>query len=251
MERGRFLSRIIRYIKENDFDIVALQEVSGNSFSYKRQNCFGDLIRETGYTGQLSTYVNTRGDISSYLANATLFKKSWKLHANHVIWMKRYTEVVKPEMVTNPILSNFRKTPRCALATLLEKNNFQVMVINTHLAWGPTPDDAVYKKNQATKLLKWIKAHSLNPYIITGDFNLNPRTLIVSRFSRLGNNLTLKYKAGNTLNPRTHKVKHLFPTGIPVDYIISDKQIKVGTFYLEDKVDLSDHLGLVAEFSVK
>jgi endonuclease/exonuclease/phosphatase family metal-dependent hydrolase len=192
--------------------------------------------------GQLGLYVSGSGEVSSFTANLTLYKKNWNTLYNHIIWMKRYKELKKPNSL-DP-----RKYPRCATSTLIEKNGKQLMVINTHLAWGPTPDDALYKRNQAEKLYKFMKTHVTIPFILAGDFNLNPHTIIVSRFSLLGNNLTKKFRVTNTLNPKTHYAKHLFPSGLPVDYIISDKRLVVKKFCVEESVNLSDHFGLIAEF---
>lgn len=237
---GLHLDRVIRYIKENDFDIVNLQEVSGGLFSSDKGNNYEKLIEHTGMEGELAIYVHRTGTVTSYRGNATLYKRDWIMLSNHVVWMKRYKEVDQIKTL-DP-----RKTPRCALCVLLEKNGKQLLVINTHLAWGPTDMDALYKKNQVKKLYRWIKTHKDKPFILTGDFNLNPNTVIVRSLSSLGVNLVKRYGVTNTLNPRTHYARHLFPSGLPVDHIIVDKRIRVTKFFVEQK-DLSDHLGLVME----
>lgn len=240
IEKGSHLDTVTTYIKRNNFDIVMLQEVTGGSFSHAGKNCFESILKKTVYQGELGIYIGAVGDISSFCGNATLFLPPWKMISSHIIWLKRYQEyrVIPPEWI---------KVPRCALVVLLEKNGKKIMVVNTHLAWGPTSDDALYKRNQAEKLYLWMKAHTSIPFILAGDFNLNPHTVIVSRLSQLGNNLIKKYKVTNTLNPRTHRAKDLFPSGLPVDYIITDHRIRINNFFVEESVDLSDHLGLVLE----
>jgi endonuclease/exonuclease/phosphatase family metal-dependent hydrolase len=245
---GKYLDRVISYIKKNNFDIVCLQEVAGGEFNHDQRNCFNDLVRKTGMEGQLAIYINKSGDISSYIGNVVLYKREYKMQVNHVIWMKRYAEISNPAIISTRKFAPL--VPRSALAILLEKNHQHVMVIDAHLAWGPTPDDAVYKKNQAKKLYHWMKTHVRMPFILAGDFNLNPHTKIVTDFSRLGMNLTIKHNITNTLNPRIHYAKHLFPSGIPVDYVITDKKIRVDKFFVEEVADLSDHFGLVAEFKL-
>jgi endonuclease/exonuclease/phosphatase family metal-dependent hydrolase len=235
---GLHLDRIIRYIKENDFDIVNLQEVAGGYFSSDKGNNYEKLIEHTGMEGELAIYVHRTGTVTSFRGNATLYKRNWIMLSNHTIWMKRYKEVDTMKTL-DP-----RKSPRCALCTLLEKDGKQLLVINTHLAWGPTAMDALYKKNQADRLYRWIKNHDTKPFVLTGDFNLNPQTVIVRELSSLGVNLIKRNHVTNTLNPRVHYAKNLFPSGLPVDYIIADKRIKVEKFFVEQK-DLSDHLGLV------
>lgn len=244
IERGNHLDAVIAYIKKGNFDVVCLQEVAAGQFSIARRNCYEELLKKIGYSGLLNSYIGATGDIASFIGNATFYNNTWKLLANHVIWLKRYQEVEKfpPRDVA--------KIPRSALAMLLERSGKQLMVVNTHLAWGPTPNDAVYKKNQAEKLYLWLKTHIRAPFILAGDFNLNPHTVIVTRLSRLGNNLIKQYKITNTLNPRTHRAKNLFPSGLPVDYVITDRRIRVKNFFVEEAIDLSDHFGLVLECDV-
>lgn len=243
IEKGSHLDAVIDYIKKGKFDIVCLQEVAGGKLSSKRQNCYEMLLKQMKRQGEIAIYLSAAGDLSTFIGNATLFSSGWRMLSHHTIWLKRYREM-------NHIPREWTRVPRCALAVLLEKNGKQIMVVNTHLAWGPTPDDAVYKKNQAEKLYQWLKTHIHAPFILAGDFNLNPHTVIVTRLSRLGNNLIKQYKVTNTLNLRTHSAKNLFPSGLPVDYVITDRRIRVKNFFVEETVDLSDHLGLVLTCAV-
>lgn len=236
---GKFLDQVISYINEKRFDVVCLQEVTGGEYSKNGRNCFSELVKKTGMKGELAIYASLKNDITSYLGNATLYQSDWKQLSNHVIWMKHYKE-----MDTSKIHDG-RQVPRCAQAMVLERSGQKVMVVNTHLMWGPTPDDAVYKRNLAIKLYRWMRHHGQDPFVLTGDFNLNPHTKIVSDFSKLGQNLTVKYRITNTLNPRIHYAQQLFPSGLPVDYIIVDKRFHVASFKIEETVDLSDHYGLV------
>lgn len=243
IQKGRYLPAVIGYIQKGNFDIVCLQEVAGGNFAYNKKNCYEELIGQTGMSGELVPYINVAGDLTSYTGLATLYQKPWHQVANHIVWMKRYTEVTTAQELKG-------RTPRCAEVTILKRNGTSLMVVNTHLAWGPTPTDTVYKKNQAEKLYRWIKAHRKSPMILAGDFNLNPQTKIVTKLGSLGVNLTKKYTVTNTLNPRTHYAKNLFPSGLPVDYVIADKRLVIKKFFVEKKVDLSDHFGLVTEFSL-
>lgn len=241
---GKQIEKIISYIKKGNFDIVCLQEVAAGYFAYRQINTYERLIHETGMTGQLVPYVSIAGEVVSYVGLATLFGKRLAMVGNHIVWMKRFEEVEKNEPL------DFRRTPRCALATVVKENRKRLMVINTHLAWGPTPSDTVYKKNQAEKLYRWITKHTKDPVILAGDFNLNPHTTIVSKLSQLGVNLVTHNHITNTLNPRLHYAKNLFPSGLPVDYVIADRRLTIKKFFVEDRVDLSDHYGLVTEFSL-
>lgn len=244
IQKGAHLDAVIRYIRGGRFDIVCLQEVAGGSLAYHEKNCYEEIMTRTGMVGQLAVYTNVTGDVSSFAGNATLYRKPWVTAVNTIIWLKRYQEITHPNKIDPRIVA------RCALATIIECNATQILVVNTHLAWGPTPNDALYKRNQAEKLYQWIKTHAKVPFILAGDFNLNPRTIIVTKLGSLGINLTKRYHVSNTLNPRLHYAKNLFPSGLPVDYIITDRRLTVKAFFVEKKVDLSDHYGLSVEVSV-
>lgn len=244
IERGKRIDAVINYIQSGRFDIVCLQEVSSGLLNYAQENCFETLTKQTGLSGTLSIYTGVKNEVTSFIGLATLYNKKCHIVANHVIWLKRFQEV------SGVGRYNYAKIPRCASAILFDIGAKPLMVINTHLAWGPTPNDALYKRNQAEKLETWMKSHVKTPFLLAGDFNLNPHTVIVSRLSRFGVNLPVKYHVTNTLNPHTHHAKQLFPSGLLVDYIIVDRRLGVKKFFVETRVDLSDHLGLVLEFSL-
>ncbi len=244
IEKGRFLDAVVGYIRRHLFDIVCLQEVAGGRLASQGKNCYETITAFTGMHGELAVYLNIKGDTSSFIGNATLFRNELHLAFSHTIWLKPYQEKPDPKSI------DFRNVARCALATILTRGGKEILVVNTHLAWGPTPNDALYKRNQAEKLYRWIKRNMNVPFLLSGDFNLNPQTKIVTSFSSLGVNLTKKYRITNTLNPRFHYAKNLFPSGLPVDYIIADRRLKVNEFYVEEKADLSDHYGLVAEICI-
>lgn len=244
LQKGARLDAVIRYIRRGNFDVACLQEVAGGRLAHRGRNCYEALVAQTGMMGQLGVYINVKGDISSYVGNATLFHTTWNCAANHVIWLKRYQELADPSCVDPRVVA------RCAVATILKHDDTELLIVNTHLVWGPTPYDALYKRSQADILYRWIKNHTKPPFILAGDFNLNPQTTIVTKLSHLGVNLTKRYRITNTLNPRTHYAKNLFPSGLPVDYVITDKRITVKKFFVEDRVDLSDHFGLVVEVSL-
>ncbi len=244
IQKGSRLPAVIAYIKKHAFDIVCLQEVAGGPLAYNHKDCYTEILETTGLLGEVAVSVRVRGDPSSYIGVATFYRPEWQPIASRTVWLKRYQEIPRSDRL------DARTISRCALVTILARGNDRLMVINTHLAWGPTPNDTLYKKNQAEKLYQWIRHHRRDPFLLVGDFNLNPNTNMVSRLSSLGVNLTKRYRVTNTLNPRTHYAKHLFPSGLPVDYIITDRRLHIKKFFVEETADLSDHYGLIVEFQV-
>jgi endonuclease/exonuclease/phosphatase family metal-dependent hydrolase len=255
---GAFIDHIIEYIKRNDFDILHFQEVNSGSMSrggYYNQkikagtplnsktagiDCYSvlkDALPEY-HSHQVITW-RYQENPNSYVSNATFFKPSFTCIRQEIIRHTNNTQIT--ENTFFPIEDH----PRASLAVLLESNNKKIWSINTHLAWGPTPEDADYKMVQAERLYNFIEKLD-KPFILSGDFNMTPDTQVVKMFEKLGRNLTATDNITNTLNPRIHGVKALFPPGLAVDYIFVSPEIKAEKFVVMEE-DLSDHLGLFAQ----
>jgi endonuclease/exonuclease/phosphatase family metal-dependent hydrolase len=256
---GTFLPTLIDFIKQNDFDIVHLQEVSGGSFSrggvYDPQgqestspinhtvigvDCF-EMLQDAlpGLIGEQAVAMRLSTDKYSYEGNATFVRKGFPILHKEIIWLKKYVEYQDMEIRRPELL------PRNALALKIAIQGKEFAIINAHLAWGPTPTDEDYKLEQAKTLYNYIKNLAI-PFILTGDFNVTADTEIVSMFSTLGRNVTREKGVTNTLNPRVHKAAQLFPPGLAVDYIITHPSIQVIEFKVVEDIDLSDHLALTA-----
>lgn len=241
--KGKFLDRIIDFVKDNDFDILHFQEVTGSNITYGNEDCFEKIKKALDYGGEIALTMNLTGDKKSYFANATFFKKNFSVQKKEIIWLKKYKEIVDYNS------RRVQDDPRCALVLEFKIKNRPVKFINTHLAWGPTPADKKFKLIQGKRLACYV--NSLNqPFVLSGDFNVVPSSKIVSWLSKRALNLTVKNKIDNTLNLRVHSIKNIIPSGLAVDYIFMEKSLKVNRFRLVDKPDLSDHFGLAAEFAV-
>lgn len=243
---GKYLPTIIDFIHEGQFDVIHLQEVARGPWFPPEidEDNFASLSRALSeYYGELAIAMKLKTDPGSYLGNAIFFKKNIKLLEKRVIWLKRYKELAYRHAI--PI----QAYPRNALCLELMIEGKPVYFINTHLAWGPTPEDRKYKLVQAKRLYKYLeKLHK--PFILSGDFNLTPETQVVKMFDKLGQNLTKKSHVTNTLNPHIHRAKKLFPPGLAVDFIYTSNSVTVNDFKVIDHIDLSDHFGLVAEFTL-
>lgn len=251
--QGKLLPAVLEYIKQSQFDILQLQEVSGGSFSkgglwtgpratLTESNpetigidCFQIMKEELGYEGIMNKTIVRRSDAKSYIGNATFFKPSVPLKAAKELFLKPYVET--DEHI------DAQDAPRAALMTTFLLNNKEVTFINCHLAWGPTPEDEPYKIDQAKILIDYIKSLKTS-FVLTGDFNVTADSQIVKWMNEIGRNLNLENNITNTLNPDIHAAKVLFPKGLAVDYAFASKQILVSDFHVVDKPNLSDHFGL-------
>lgn len=259
--QGKFLDRIIDYVKINNIDILHFQEVTGGSLSRggkydfpdnfplanistressKRIDCLKILREKLGYKVAFVKTMNHKDEPKSYYGNAILLKTNFRILREGKVFLKKYTEIEKS-------FTKWEIASRAAILVEAEINNAKLSLVNTHLAWGSTSDDAPYKIGQAKILLNFLKKIQ-GPLILSGDFNVTPGTKTAQIFDSIDLNLVKHYEVTNTLNPNVHPVKHLFPPGIAVDYIFVSPEIKVKSFRVVDEVDLSDHFGLLLEF---
>ncbi len=259
--QGKYLDRIIDFVRKNDIDILNFQEVTGGSLSkgggynydFATENiapveksigidCIDMLKKSLSYNGLFVKTMNEIGSPDSYYGNGTFYKPSINLLETKQVVLNPYLEIEAD-------FNQWEKIGRAGLFAKFEAEGKSFWVINAHLAWGPTPQDEEYKIKQAEKLYSSIKDLS-GPLILSGDFNLVSETKTVSMFEDFGRNLTREYKLANTLNPRAHPAKNLFPPGLAVDNIFVSRDIKVKKFRLVDETDLSDHFGLLLEFEI-
>lgn len=240
--KGQFLPEVTKFVKKNRFDVLQFQEVNGGRKSWQGRDTFKKFQNTLGYQGRLAIANHIKGDPHSYAGVATFVKNGLKLGRTKIIGLKRFGTVI-------PGKTRVQDYPRCALSQELILGDKHIYLVNAHLAWGPKSDDKKYKAAQAARLLEYLK-NLKAPFILSGDFNLDPSTRIVRNFGKLARNLSTFYKIKTTLNPRLHYAKHLFPPGLVVDYIFVSKPIRVKAFRVLEKLDLSDHLGLAAEFEI-
>lgn len=226
---------VLSYVKQEDFDILCFQEVSGGDLSFHKDNTFQKII-DLGYDGEICVNWRLANNPHSFIGNATFFKPSFTLLDKKDVRLSDYREI-KDRENRDP-----RQDPKAPLSVLLEKNGTKLHVINAHLAWTPNAEDSDEKIRQAHIFSEYLKTIS-GPLIIAGDFNVEKHTKVVEIINKFGRNLTKENGIKNTLHPKRHKAKHLFPPGLAVDYIYVSQHIEVESFDVLN-TDLSDHLGL-------
>lgn len=244
MYMGKCMDNLLPYLKEQDFDILSFQEVSGDAISFHKANTFQQICN-LGYEGELSVTWRYKGNPHSFFGEAIFFKPSFTFLHKDEIWLKPYAELAT--------LDGFASEdfPKSVLSVTLEKEGKKIDVLSAHLAWSPIADDTPEKLRQATIFIDYLKTVR-EPFILSGDFNVSPETKVVEMIDKFGRNLTKKYKLTNTMNLRIHRNKEalLKEGGVAVDYIYTSRDITVKKFDLLENLDLSDHLGLYMEAEI-
>ena len=240
---------LINFLYKNDFDILQLQEVTGKDTISgnidSKIDCFNNLslILKEKYNGELLITQRYSSGPDSYIGNATFYKKEFLLTEKDEITLHRNVLPFASQS------SEFDLVGRKALDLKLKVMEKEISFINLHGAWGGTTDEKPFQKKQLEKFIKYLKSLK-NPFVFTGDLNIAPDQPSILKISELARNLIAEYQILNTLNPRTHTAKALFPPGAAVDYVFVSGDIKVTDFRVLKNEDISDHLGLTAEIEV-
>jgi len=243
-----FWNQLTTYLTTHDFDILHLQEITGKDTISgnidSKRDCFEALQKLLGekYNGALTIAERFTSSPSAYLGNATFYKKQFTLIEKNILPINQQAEPF------SSTAQSFEKEARSLLYLTLEIEGRTISFLNTHLAWAKTPKEEPHQTEQAAILIDYLKTVP-SPFVLSGDFNLDPQQPTVQNINVLARNLTSEYHITNTLNPRTHRAQMLFPPGVAVDYIYVSRDISVKTFDVVEE-DLSDHLGLTAELEI-
>lgn len=245
IQAGRFIDRVADFIKENGIDIINLQEVEGKNLSEFNVDCFEYLKNNLpNYNGEMNLNWNLTSDKTAYSANATFFKNSFKLLEKSIEWLKEYREIDDAKT------RGFENDPTSCMSLKLTKNDKKIKILNTHLAWSINANDDPNKLAQGKKLIEYVSKIN-EPFILSGDFNVDKNSQTVKSINKLARNLPVENNVINTLNLRTHWAKDRIPApGLGVDFIYTEKSLTVDSFRVIDDIDLSDHLGLFAEIII-
>ncbi len=244
-----FWDNLAIFLTTHDFDIIQLQEVAGeNTFVgniHSTRNCFAlltQLLEETHHSELVIAETFTSSP-SSFLGNATFYKKGFQLLSKESLHLHQRSLPFPSDEKT------FEDQGRAALFLTLQIADKQLALCNVHFPWAKTPDEQPHQIAQGEKLLQKIRTLP-HPFIITGDFNLTSDQPTIQELNGIAKNLTTEFGITNTLNPRKHRAKDIFPEGFAVDYIFVSSDIKANNVEVLQNEDLSDHFGLTTELEI-
>jgi len=247
---GTHFPVIRQFLEHNGFDILCFQEVAGpNSHSgnfHSQEDQFLRLQNFLGsqYHGQLAIAMHFSSDpIHSYDGNAIFYKNQFQMVEKHTLTLYKGIDPFPSDLKT------YEEQGRNALRLTLKKDSQTINVITTHLAWAPTQSEHPHQRKQNLHLIEYVK-NLPTPWILTGDFNMEPKQQTILDFEQLGHNLIKDYNIQNTIDPKNHTAWDKIKPGFPVDYIFVSPDVKVDSFEALKDVHMSDHLGLITVIEV-
>ncbi|HVA96831.1 MAG TPA: endonuclease/exonuclease/phosphatase family protein [Candidatus Acidoferrales bacterium] len=237
----------IHYITSHDFDIIHLQELTGKDTIvgniHSRRNTFAELqkILQDKYYGVLSIAQRYTSSSDAYMGNGIFYKNHYKLLAKKELILSKFAPFPSDSTA-------YENVGRTVLHLTFEIENKQISCINTHAAWGGDHIEKPFQTKQGEMLFDYLQTVT-PPFVLSGDFNITPDQPLIKKIDTLTRNLITEHKITNTLDPKNHRAKQLFPKGLAVDYIFTSKDLEVKKFAVIDE-DLSDHFGLTAEITI-
>lgn len=240
---GKYLDNIVSFLNQNDFDIIQMQEVASIGFGYAKKNCFEEIKNILDYEGVYEPSTKLAVNKNAFFGCATFFKKKLNLIKTDILWMKEPVDIRDNEqLISAKPPEAIENLGRNAIILTFEINKKKISFVNTHLTWGPHGNDTPVKLEVGKILFDYVRNLN-NEFVLTGDFNVDKNSQIVKWFNSIGRNLIEENGVTNTLNPRLHRAKELFPPGLGVDFAFISNGLNVQNFKIIEE-DLSDHLGL-------
>lgn len=242
---------IIKLIKEDNYDIITLQEVMRKiedlAFDrYDSSNVIkNNIFYKNSFFGPLwiashheKNNVMTRNFGGLVEQGNEILTKYQIIDAKNIFYYKNYAPYIKTD--------NFRKGDhgRAFEEVILDIDGKQLQIINVHGIWTIDKLDDERTLEQLKIILSSIREDI--PSIVVGDFNLLPNSDSITTISKKMINLILKYNVKTT---RPTFDDGLDKGDLVCDYIFVNDKVKVNNFkVLNSKA--SDHLPLILDFEI-
>ena len=238
---GLLFESIVEFIRKENPDIIALQEVYDGRSSYlkKHQRTLTVFQEELNYKHFFFSPAFLDERKRDKLPNGNAILSRYPIITGKTIFYD-----VGFGNVRTPNLNDFTSIPRSLQQTVIQINNINVHVYNTQGIWGFDGKDNQRRLKMSQTIVNEIK--NKNHVILAGDFNVSPKTKTIQNIKRYLNNVF-----GNELTTTFNlkrKDKGDYATSV-VDMIFVSRDIKVLTRYCPS-IDISDHLPLICLLEV-
>lgn len=263
---GLLFDGILEFLKEENPDIVLLQEVyNGQNPALKSQfRSFSVLQEKLGFKHShfAPTFLETIGDFAVEAVHTddepTALGFKQKIEQGNAIFSKFPIEAKETKFYDFPFGDRIDKfeyysvTPRNLQHVIIDLG-FQsataqkLHVMNTQGIWGTHGDDTDRRLKMSKLIVEEVSGNT--PLIFAGDLNLNPNTESVRNIEKvLESVFKSNLKTSFNLRRKNLEKDPGYATSA-VDMMFVSKDIKV----LENScpnVDISDHLPLIAQIEI-
>ena len=253
---GNLMDDIIEFIKKEDPDIIAFQEVyDGHDKGWDRQYRSMDVLKKEldySYYHFAPAFLDNR-DIGKMEQGNAVFSK-FPIKGNNIIF---YDSPYREDYEES--FENFPTTPRNLQQVVLNVDNKEFNIFNTQGIWGKDGKDSERRFNMSNIIISQIK--DKNNVILAGDFNLQDTTEAMSNIEKYLRNV-FKGEAETSFNIKRKinaGVKSFASFARPelasgyakavVDMVFISKNLKI-VDHKYCQVDISDHLPLLVTLEI-
>lgn len=235
---GRLLDALLDFLREEEPDIVTMQEVTGgteNEGLDPSVDTFSYLRDRLGYQGALGIAheSNDRG-VRTYCGNAVLVKGDVRSH--RTIWLRASSSGAQwqpPHAEPN--------FPRFAIEADVVVGGQPLRVLSVHGAWTREPLETPEKLRQARRLATHLRSLGATSFILGIDANMLPSSEVVRTLDSVALNAVRGSAITRTTHPTIHTTAKTKPAGLLVDYIYTSPHFRVVQIDAPE-VAVTDHL---------
>src|SRR3990167_5616809 len=237
--KSKYLSSLLEFLKKEDPDFVAMQEVTAGELNLcdKNLDLFEYFKKELGLNGVIDKVMKPADSPESYLGNAVFSKH--QTSDSETLVLKTFEDFTLAKF--NEI-ENFEKFPRNLLSAECDLDGRKIKTLSWHGAWTAQPtvtEETLRQANLAADFLKNLK----EPFILGCDMNAVPQSKTAGLINESAVNLMMNSGVLQTTNPKIHKIA---PRGFVIDYIFTSSHFKLTKLEVPE-VTISDHLPVIAE----
>ncbi len=237
---GNLMKNVIAFIKKENPDVIALQEVyNGDDFSWEQKFRSMDVLRGAlGYPYESFAPAFLERTVFGKVEQGNAILSRFPLIERSTI----FYDVPYAEREDKP--GYYEHTPRNLQHVCLNTTNHELHMFNTQGIWGIDGRDSDRRLLMGRSITEQI--HSFSHVIVAGDFNVNPDTQSMRCIEKHLSNI-FKNELTSTFN-MSHKTNPGYATAV-VDMIFASPSIRIIKKSCPE-VDISDHLPLLATFEI-
>jgi|SRR3989344_2484170 len=245
--KGRYLDKLLDFLKLENPDFISMQEVTSDGFNLykdKNVNLFEILKSRLELNGVYHGDLKLKGAKNSSFGNAVFAR--YEIIKERVLVLNKFRSVSLDELDGRGAFEIRPRIPRHLLDATVDFNGRQIHILSWHGAWIAPPQDTTETLRQAKIVAKYLESIN-SPFILGCDMNAVTQSKTVGVINEVASNLMMNSGVLYTTNTKIHIIA---PRGFLVDYVFTSQHFKL-TKLTVPQITVSDHLPVIAELGFK
>lgn len=237
--KGKFLNKIVDFLKEEKPDFASLEEVTRGSVNFWKDKSIDTAvyIKEALRYEEVYNYDFQVKNPPGAFGLAVLSR--FPIKRTNIL---RLREPQTVEFAKTKDKKWFPLIPRQLLDSEVDYQGTDLHIMTWHGAWTPTPADTEETLRQARLVSDYLRGTS-KPFILGVDANALPESKTISLINKVANNLMTGAGVKYTTNPKIHKAR---PKAFPIDFIFTSHHFKLISLKVP-QITISDHFPVIAQ----